>query len=140
MKKNNLFILAVLVLSVCFLCSCGLIGPQRYICDITLVESVQIVEIYNFDVNHHDCTVITTISDYTEFINRLNKLKHSVNWGDPSVMELNIPVVKINYSNGDFDLIHCGSQIFCTSGRYNTGYFFFDQEQFQDLISDYLTQ
>jgi hypothetical protein len=70
----------------------------------------------------------------------LNELDHSVNWGDPRQMDVQYIVIKIDYSNGDFDLIHPDAQCFNRSGVNQYGYFFFDDEQFNSLISDYVNE
>ena len=49
-------------------------------------------------------------------------------------------VVRIEYLNGDFDLIHPDAQCFNKNGTNNYGYFFFDDEQFETLISDYMPE
>lgn len=123
-------------------CSCGLFGPQRYVCEVDQVESVQIVRLdkYVEGEYRYEYTILAQISDYTTFVSRLNKLKHSVNWGDPGRMNVQYVVIKIDYHNGDFDLIHPDAQWFHRSGVNNYGYFFFDDDQFNTLISDYLTE
>ena len=40
------------------------------------------------------------------------------------------------YKNGDLDLLHYRAQLI----DHNTGFFFFDKDQFLALISDYLTE
>ena len=55
-------------------------------------------------------------------------------------MDVQYIVIKIDYSNGDFDLIHPDAQCFNRSGTNQYGYFFFDDEQFHSLISDYVNE
>lgn len=73
-------------------------------------------------------------------MSHLNELDHSVNWGEPSQMDVQYIVIKIDYRNGDFDLIHPDAQWFNRSGVNQYGYFFFDDEQFNALISYYITE
>ena len=49
-------------------------------------------------------------------------------------------VIDTAYSNGDFDLIYPNAQCFHKNGTNNYGYFFFDDEQFDALISGYVSE
>ena len=120
-------------------CSCGLFGEQRYKCEVDNIASIQIVRLdtYVEGEYRYEYTVLSEISDYTVFVDRLNSVKHSVNWGDPYQLDVEYVVIKINYHNGDYDLIHSDAQWFNRSGTNQVGYFFFDEEQFNTLISDY---
>lgn len=125
-----------------FCCSCGLFGDQQYICEIDKVETIQIVRLdqYVEGEYRYDYTVLSQISDQVVFVDRLNNLKHSVNWGDPRQMDEQYIVIRVSYINGDYDLIHPDAQWFNRSGVNNYGYFFFDREQFNALISNYITE
>ena len=138
--KRIIFILCVILMISC--CSCGFFGDQRYVCDPENVKSIQIVKLdkYIQEEYRYEYTILSEISDCETFISRLNKLEHSVNWGDPQPMQVQYIVIKINYSNGDFDLIHPDAQKFNRSGSNKNGYFFFDDEQFNSLISDYVKE
>ena len=130
---------AILIL---FCCSCGFFGDQRYICEIDEVESVQIIRLDKYVEGEHryEYTILSQISDHLTFVDKLNQLKHSVNWGDPRQMDVQYVVIRIDYCNGDYDLLHPDAQCFNRSGVNQYGYFFFDDEQFNTLISDYLTE
>lgn len=136
MKKISLLIIAILTL---LFCSCGLFGDQRYVCNVEEVDSIQIVRLdkYVEGEYRYEYTVLAEISDLETFVNRLNGIEHSVNWGDPRQLNTQYVVVKIDYRNGDYDLIHQDAQ-WIAGGSY--GYFFFDDEQFEALISDYVTE
>ena len=133
-------ILCIILMLLC--CSCGLFGDQRYNCEVDKVESVQIVRLdkYIEGEYRYEYTVLSQISDYATFVDRINKLKYSVNQGDPRQMDVQYVVIKIDYRNGDFDLIFSDAQSFNRSGENQYGYFFFDDEQFNALISDYITE
>lgn len=133
-------LLCIILMLLC--CSCGLLGDQRYVCDVDEVESIQIVRLdkYVEGEYRYEDTVLAQISDYAEFADQLNQLEHSVNWGDPHQMDVQYVVIKIYYRNGDFDLIHPDAQCFNRSGVNQYGYFFFDDEQFHALISDYMPE
>ena len=121
-------------------CSCGLFGEQRYACDVEMVESIQIVNLEEYVEGEYryEYTVLSQISDYEVFVSHLNELDQSVNWGDPRQLCIQSVVIKIDYSNGDFDLIHPDAQCFNRSGTNQYGYFFFDDEQFDSLILEYI--
>ena len=46
--------------------------------------------------------------------------------------------IRIDYINGDFDLINDRAQSFFRNGEKQTGFLYFDEEQFDSLIEDYL--
>jgi hypothetical protein len=81
--------------------------------------------------------VLSQIEDVESFVGRLNDIKHSVNWGEPSQMDEGYIVIRIDYLNGDFDLLYPNAQCFNKEGTNHYGYFFFDKEQFNSLVSDY---
>lgn len=136
MKK---IILSASIIVMLFCSSCGLFGNQEYNCDIEEVESIQIVSLdkYIEGEYRYEYTIISRITDKEVFVTRLNGLQHAVNWGEPQQMEEGYIVIKIDYLNGDFDLIHSSAQYFNRSGENQYGYFFFDDEQFNELISEY---
>ena len=136
--KKLLFPLCIILILLC--CSCGLFGDQRYFCDVNKIDSIQIVKLdkYIEGEYRYEYTILSQISDYETFVSYLNELEHSVNWGDPQQMDVQYVVIKIDYSNGDFDLIHQDAQCFNRSGVNQYGFFFFDEEQFNSLISKYI--
>lgn len=138
--KKILFPLCIILILFC--CSCGLFRDQRYVCDIEKVDSIQIVKLdkYVEGEYRYEYTILSQISDYETFVSHLNELDQTVNWGDPQQMDVQYIVIKIDYSNGDFDLIHPDAQCFNRSGVNQYGYFFFDDEQFNSLISDYIKE
>ena len=139
MKKNVLIMCLVWLF---LLSSCGFFSPQQYVCDAEEVDSAQIVQLgqFNEEENEFEYTVLAQISDIEAFVSRLNKVNHSVNWGEPGVMPEEYAVIKINYKNGDYDLLYRNAQTYKRVGIYQTGYFFFDEKEFDSLISDYLQE
>ncbi len=142
MRKNRLPICMLCMVIIAFCCSCGFFGDQRYLCEMDKVESVQIVRLDQYIEGEcrYEYTVLSQISDHAAFIDRLNALKHSVNWGDPRQMDVQYVVIKIDYRNGDFDMIHPDAQCFNRSGVAQYGFFFFDDEQFNTLIADFMKE
>ena len=138
--KRILFPLCVALVLLC--CACGLVGDQRYVCDIAKVDSIEIVRLDKYVQGEYrfEHTVLSQVSDCDTFVSRLNRVDHSVNWGDPGRMKEGYIVIRIDYRNGDFDLIYSGAQWFNRSGVNQNGYFFFDVEQFEALISEYIKE
>ena len=142
MNKFRMHISVLSLMAMLLSCSCGFFSPQKYVCNIDEVETIEIVKLGEFveAKNDYEYTVISTISDKEKFVERLNNIKHSVNWGDPGVMKKGYIVIKICYKNGDSDLIYRNAQSFVRSDKWQTGFFFFDIDQFNALISDYTTK
>jgi hypothetical protein len=140
MKKVILLFLCSIFLL--FYSSCGLFGPQEYKCAVEEVVLIQIVRLNQYVEEEYrfEYTILSQISDYKTFVKQLNDLDYSVNWGDPRTMENGYIVIRIEYRNGDFDLIHQDAQWFNRSGRNQNGYFFFDDEQFNSLVSNYVVK
>jgi hypothetical protein len=125
---------------IALLCSgCEVLGPQTYQCEINDVKTVQIIRLdrYVEGEYRYEYTVLCDITDKDVFVERLNAVEHSVNWGDPRQMDVGYIVIKIDYVNGDFDLLHSDGQCFNRSGTNQYGYFFFDETQFEQLIAEY---
>ena len=136
--KKLLFILSIIVMLVC--CSCGFVSNREYECDPEKVDSVQIVKLDEYVEGEYrfEYTILSEISDSKTFINRLNEVEHSVNRGDPFQLDVEYVVIKVNHSNGDFDLLHPEAQWLNRSGVNHYGFFFFDEVQFNALLSDYI--
>ena len=139
---NKIILALCCIICIFSCCSCGLFGAQKYVCDAKEVDSIQIVRLdkYIEGEYRYEYTVLSEIVACEAFVDELNNLDHSVNWGDPRQMDVETVVIKINYLNGDFDLIHADAQCFNRSGKNQYGYFFFDDEQFDSLILDYAQQ
>ena len=144
MRIINKLILSLLVLHITFtlLCSCGLVSPQKYSCDVNEVETINIVMLNEYvkDDYSYKYTVLSQISDCSTFVDQLSKVDHTVNWGDPRQLQVQCVAIRIDYLNGDFDLIQPDAQIFNRSEVNQYGYYFFDDEQFDKLIADYVTE
>ena len=130
MTKIKLILCVVFVNLVLLCCSCGFFGDQEYVCEIDTVKSVQIVKLgeYVQEESRYEYTILSTIEDYSSFVDRLNNIEHSVNWGDPGTFKIDSVVIKIEYSQGDYDLLCANAQMFHRSGEDRTGFFFFDKD------------
>ena len=142
MKKARQIIYTICcILALC--CSaCGFFGDQRYECDTATVESAQIIKLdqYVEDEYRYEYTILAEISECSEFVKQINGLKHSVNWGEPTDVNVGYIVIRIQYQNGDYDLLYPNAQWFNRSGVNQAGYFFFDEDQFNTLVSDWLVK
>lgn len=127
------------VVLICLCCGCGFFGDQRYTCEVENVKSVQIISLdkYVEGEYRYEYTVLYEIPNNSVFVEDLIGIKHTVNWGDPMQMDVGYTVIRIDYLNGDYDLIHSNAQCFHRSGVNQYGYFFFDKEQFNALITKY---
>ena len=133
--------LCIACLSLLLCCSaCALFGESEYHCNIDGVKSISIIRLdkYIKEEYRYDYTVLAEVSDIEVFIDRLNSMKHSINRGEPYVLYEQYTVIRIDYNNGDYDLIHQYAQSFESDGKVRTGYFLFNEEEFNALLSDYI--
>ncbi|MBP3300078.1 MAG: hypothetical protein J6M34_01075 [Clostridia bacterium] len=137
-KKIAVFVVVFVLLF--SLCSCGFFGPSRYICNPDNVKSVQIVRLDRYIEAEYEFeyTVLHEIADRNGFLKKLNEIKQSKSWGPPLSIDEGYVVVRIEYYNGDYDFIYHDSQSFTRSNKNNSGYFFFDKEEFEQLIAEYI--
>lgn len=144
-RKLKKIIMLLSVLNIAFVllcCGCGLFGEQKFTCNVEKVNKIEIATFDGYNKNEpgFKYTVLTEVSDYSAFVDRLMTIKTSVNWGDPQMFETGSTVIRIEYLNGDYDMIHCNAQFKKRGDKTNSGYFFFDKNQFDALISEYVTE
>ena len=140
MRLSKPLCLVLSIILMFFFCSCGFFGDQKYECDVDTVSSAQIVRLdrYVQGEYRYEYTVIYEANDYHMFVSQLNQLKHSVNWGDPGLLKEGYVVIKIDYLNGDYDLLYKNAQWFHRAGVNQNGYFFFDEDQFSEFVLRYI--
>lgn len=140
MKQIKLITCLFLVVVLC--CSCGFFGEQSYTCDVDKVQSIQVISLDNYVEGQYryEYTVLCEVTDKSAFIERLNSIECVVNRGEPSVLNVGYIVIRIDYFNGDYDLLYPNAQWKNRDGINETGYFFFNQEQFNKLICDYMSE
>ena len=138
--KKVIFLICITCFAV-LLTSCGLFRP-RYSCESGEVISIQIVmlegvdEVYNFKY-----TVLHQVSDIETFANCLNDIPYSTNWGDPYPIKLQNVAIRIEYSNGDCELLQSMGQSIRRVGKEDSGgYYHFDDEKFEELIYSYVNR
>ena len=55
--------------------------------------------------------------------------------GEPGRLKTGYTVIRVDYLNGDYDLLYANAQWFHRDGANQNGYVFFDKFQFDTLIS-----
>ena len=142
-------ILTVIILFSCTACFAFI--PINYSCDIDTVESIQIIELGQRDdseqwavqTDEDAYTVLVEVEDDIIFAKRLNELimdpLHLI-LGDPPMLFKGYIVIRVNYKNGDYDLVKDGLQVLCRSGEYDYQYGQFISWQYEALLSDYLPE
>ena len=138
---RNKSLLVLIVVSV--LCSGCALFTQKFHCNSSDVEAVSIVEVNegrdengNFEYQEN---LLCEVTDISAFITTLNSIECRINGGDPVSIELGSIAIKITYKNGDRDLLtHNAQRLYRKDTGYDSaGYWWFDQEQFEALISKY---
>lgn len=123
-------------------CGCGLLGEQEFSCNVDEVKTIQIVTLdeYIKEEYRFEYTVLAEVSDHSYFIDRLKSIKTTFMWGEPFVLEIGFTVIRIEYLNGDYDLIDSYVQSKKRGDEKLSGRLIFDKEQFEALISEYVTE
>lgn len=140
MKRAYFFLIVLGIISLC--CGCGFFGDQEYSCDEGQIARIRIIRLEKYveAEYRYDYSVLSEIENRTAFIEQLNNMTHSVNWGEPGQFQIGYLVIRIDYQNGDYDLIHPSTQWFNRSGVNQNGYFFFDQQEFDALVNSVLPE
>ena len=140
MLRNKCIPLLLIITFVCFCSGCGLLGGQKYTCEAENVKSIQIIRLgeFNKEEYRYEYDVLAEVTEASAFIERLNNIKQSVHWSDPAVLHAGYFVIKIDYANGDYDLLHHSALMEYRSGGFNYEYIEFNTSQFDKLVSDYL--
>lgn len=139
MKKRK-WLLVLLCVGLLLLCySCGLFGWKKYECDTDTVKSIQVVKLDESEQEGEDYkyTVLATVSDHKTFFDKLNSIRQSENWGEPRMILSPCIVLKIEFQNGDVDLLTHYAQERIRSDVSQLGYITFNEKQFSELIYDY---
>ena len=143
MKLSKILFVGLIVVFIFSLSAC-VYAPASYVCDSSNVESVQIIELGKWDeeTREYHYTVLVDVIDHFVFIERLNNLKDNDFFfvlGTPDTFLEGDIMIKVNYLNGDYDLIKRTKQVYYRAGATEGGSrVTFDKEQFNALIDDYL--
>ena len=142
--KKILLVVIVVVLSL-LLVSCGpFLHKYRLLSSESEISEISIVTAYFDDNNEFMQSEIITINDIDEFMKDFRKVSATyVILGDPRGLfptDEEGTIIRITYNNGEYELINWYGQSRYTieSGfRYYNGDWFFDEEQFNNLIDKY---
>lgn len=138
MKKGLLFMLIVSVLLSC----CGCIRKKKYefLQDTANICSIQIVEIGKRDDNGEiKQTTICIIENIEAFLKDFSEVDCSSVFRDPAPLSGNETVIKILYTDGNYELIayYAQSKFYDGYLHWYAGYYVFNEEQFDGLIIKY---
>ena len=144
MKRTYCILCALFIILFSLCCGCIFISSdsQQYVCVAENVKSIQIIRLDadRQEAPDYDYTVLCEIPDTDTFVEQLNSLKHKTHGGAPRIPDIGYIAIRIEYHNGDYDAIHHRAQWFYRNGTTKTGYFTFDQAEYDALISTYLPQ
>lgn len=123
-----------------FLASCETEARYKFIHDPSDIAAIEIIEVGEENSQGSiDQTTVCVVHDIKAFMNDFTQLTCYYLYTDPVGIEKNSTVIKIIYNNNDYELISASGQARCINGQYNNyvGYRYFDQEQYEALISKY---
>lgn len=117
----------------------SLLNPTDEISNISIVS-------LSFDKNNKLIQKeIQKIDDVNSFLDDFRKIECYTYYGDPTgvtVEGVEAVVIKISYENGEYELINWNGQAEQTEDRgfrFYSGYSVFNEEQFETLITKYLS-
>lgn len=116
----------------------------KYMYDEDDIVEVHIVSFHNTDDGDFYTEHVKTIENLDAFMEDFNSVDCFVWWGDPTGIDSRFDgenIVKLIYSNGDYELINWFGQAEYTSDKgitFYAGIRIFDETQFKDLVSKYL--
>ena len=106
------------------------------------ISSIQIVKVgkYKFSwIIPEQQTVICEIDDVSEFLQKFKGIDCFLNKGTPTKVDSYEKAIKITYEGGYYELIDCDGQ---TKSYYDEdpydGFRYFDEQQFENLINEYV--
>ena len=149
MKKIRITSILVII-AVCFVFSaCNIRFSEKYqfIDSEENIDAISIVKISYNDSSELIQTNIKTVDDKDGFLEKFRSVGCYIYFGDPvgpDSIEAEDKVIKINYKNGNYELInYCGQSEYISEKNklsFYAGFNVFDKEQFEALISEYVTE
>lgn len=130
------------------LCGCNSARGFEFLNSVDMITKVEIVmtmDPQKSDSNNKgilplSTTVLKELSkkEQEDFLIKIQNIACDVIYNDPTVLEAGNIAFRINYSNGDYELITAYAQASYKSNIYKrTGHFGFDKEEFDELINAY---
>lgn len=143
--KKIVILIVCLICFICLLSSCRHQEAYSFLNSIEEILNVSIVSI-SFDENGvMTQTEIEKIVNTDAFLDDFSNIGCYTYYGDPAGVTpegISDTVIKILYTNGEYELINWSGQAKHTTEkgfRYYAGYSVFDETQFESLIAMYLT-
>lgn len=107
------------------------------------IVSIEIVEAnYSFETGCGTQSVLLTIDDIDDFLDKIENIKYSESFSSPGTIEKRTLAVKLSYENGNYEIFDANnkSSVISENGGFYQGRIFgsFD-ETFYDMIFDYLS-
>ena len=142
MKKP--IIALFLICFILMLPGCYLDVEYEFFHDTSEITSIKIVEIFEHDHEklYYKENILATIENTNIFLQEFSEIHCEEIFNDPLTVEPNTIVIKVLYSNGDYEYINYNAQRKCykDSLMSHNGYFELDQEPFEALIKKYYTE
>lgn len=139
MKKIIIF--SFLICFIFLLSGCYLDVEYEFFHDTAEIVSIEIVEVLEYDHEKlsYKENVLATIENTDVFLQEFSEIHCREVFNDPETIEPNTIVIKVLYSNGDYEFINYIAQRKCykDSSRSHNGYFILDKEPFEALIKKY---
>ena len=137
--KIRIILFAIILLLL--LTTCFKNVNYKYLDDPDQIISIEIVKCGEINSNGElPQTLISKVENTNQFLQDFEKLECKLIFTDPTGVGTNIVAIKFNYPNGEYELISAGGQANYTVQRgfqYYEGDRYFNQEQFDNLISKY---
>ncbi|MBR7112627.1 MAG: hypothetical protein IKC75_06905 [Clostridia bacterium] len=145
MKKLT-FVVSLLMIFLCVLSACSRKKAYEFINDESEISAIEIVKLCEYDQEkgEYQEQLISTVEDHETFLSDFKEIDCYNHWSDPTGVFENDIVIKISYTNGEYELIHHSGQ-----GKYRhfednpsflqvyAGRRYIDEEQFNQLIDKY---
>ncbi|MBE6540811.1 MAG: hypothetical protein E7674_08775 [Ruminococcaceae bacterium] len=141
MKKTviSLFLICIILM----LSGCYLDVEYEFWHDVSEITSIKIVEVldFNYEKLYNEENVLVTIENTDVFLQEFSEIHCREIFNDPETVNPNTIVIKVEYSNGDYEYIDYIAQCKCykDSAMSHNGYFILDKEQFEAFIGKYYT-
>ena len=140
----------ILMLAVCFsfsACKIRFSEKYQFIDSEENISSIAIVKLSYNDKSELIQTYLKNIENKDKFLEEFRSVGCYIYFGDPvgpDSTEDEDKVIKISYKNGSYELInHCGQSEYISEKdklSFYAGFNVFDKEQFEALISEYITE
>ena len=140
MKKVMIVIFVFLLILCCV--GCEKKDKYEFLQEVSEIKSIEIVEMGAFEENAEvaPMSVISVVEKTDTFLSEFLEMNCFSAFGDPQGITEYSKVIKITYNDDEFELIGVGGQAEYTHERQYrnyVGYRYFDEAQFEALISKY---